>query len=137
MHKLKLPIAFLTGIFILISCSNDDSDNNNDIIIGKWKAIEKYESNQIIDLEICKSFIYVEYKADNWIEGGRIISDNFPEECQNILFELGWNWKNLGDNKYQIRYLEERGQIFTFYKNGANLVEENPDGITKIIYEPY
>ncbi|EAZ94815.1 hypothetical protein FBBAL38_10262 [Flavobacteria bacterium BAL38] len=51
--------------------------------------------------------------------------------------ELGWNWTNLGNNQYRIRYMEEQGTIITVYKEGENLVIESADGITKTIREPF
>ena len=138
MKRVKLFCRILIGLLILQSCSNDDnSESNNDEIIGKWRAIEKYESNVQVELSVCLPHLYTEYKADKSIRGGKIITNDFPEECGIIDFELGWNWSKLGNNQYRIRYQEEQGQVFTFYKNGMNLIKENPDGITKIIYEPY
>ena len=138
MKKLSLLLTLLIGLLILSSCSNDDDfESNNDIIIGKWRAIEKYESNVQVELSVCRPHLYVEFRADKSIHGGKIITNDFPEECGTIDFELGWNWNNLGNNQYRIRHLDEQGQVVTYSKDGMNLIEENPDGITKIIYEPY
>ena len=136
MKKIKLLSGVLIGLLIFTNCSSDDN-SNTDIIIGKWRAIEKYESNSLVDLPICLPHLYTEYKADKSINGDKIITNDFPEECGIIAFELGWNWINLGNTQYRIRYLEEQGQVFSFYKDEVNLVQEYPDGITKIIYEPY
>ncbi|MFB9053924.1 hypothetical protein ACFFVB_12630 [Formosa undariae] len=136
--KVILFHGIVMALLMLSSCSgNDNSEAQTDIIIGKWRAIEKYESNIQVDLPICLPHLYTEYTADKSIQGDKIITADFPEECGIILFELGWHWSNLGNNQYRIRYLEEHGQIFTFYKDGENLVEENSDGITKTIFEPY
>lgn len=126
----------LIGLLIFSSCSNDDSQSN-DIIIGKWRTIEKYESNVQIELEICEPHFYTEYKSDKSIISDRILSGEFPEECGIVLTELGWNWENLGNNQYRIRYLEEQGTIFNIYKEGKNLVIENANEITKIVREPF
>ncbi len=104
--------------------------------VGKWRIIEKHESGIQVDLTTCEPHFYTEYKADKWIISYRI-SDTYPQECGLVSTELGWNWSNLGNNKYRIRHLEEQGQIFTIYKDGESLVIENPDGITKRIFEPY
>ena len=132
-----LNIIVIGLLFLISSCSNDNVVIESDIIIGKWRAIEKYESNQTIELPICLPHIYKEYKRDKSITGGKIITDDFPQECDITVFELGWNWHNLGNNHYRIQYLEEQQQIFVFYKDGENLVEESLNGITKTIYEPY
>ena len=138
MKKVNLFCGILFSLLILSSCSNDDeSDNSNDIIIGKWRAIEKYESNVQVEIPVCLPYLYNEYKADKSIDGGKVITDDTPEECGQVFTEFGWNWSNLGNNQYRIRHLEEQGQVFTFYKDGVNLIKEYPDGITKIILESY
>ena len=46
MKKNWIYYTILIGLMIFSSCSNnDDSNRNNDIIIGKWRTIEIYESN--------------------------------------------------------------------------------------------
>ena len=138
MKTITLCCVLLMGLLIFQSCSSDDElEAGSDIIIGKWRAIERYESNVPVTLPVCLPYLYTEYKANRSINGDKIMTPDFPEECGIITFDLGWNWKNLGNNQYRIRYLEEQGQVFTCYKEGDNLVEENPDGITKTIYEPY
>ncbi|MBQ0768730.1 MAG: hypothetical protein KBT58_05525 [Bizionia sp.] len=138
MKGIKLMLGVLIGLTIFLSCSSDDdSESNHDIIIGKWKAIQRFESNVEVDVPVCLAHLYSEYNEDKSIGGGVILATDLPEECGTIDFELGWNWNNLGNNQYRIRYLEEQGQLFVFYKDGDNLVEENPDGITKTIYQPY
>ena len=134
MKKIKLFYSILLVFILLSSCtSNDDSD----IIIGKWRAIEKYESNQLIDLPTCLPHIYTEYKADKSVSGDKIISDTFPEECNLLDFDGGIVWKNLGNSMYQIGHVNEQATIYKIYKNGVNLVEESSNEMTKIIYEPY
>lgn len=91
MKKLNLLFRILTAVFIISCSSNDDSDSNNDIIIGKWRTIEKYESNVQVELETCEPHFYTEYKSDKSIIGDRILSDEFPEECGIVISELGWN----------------------------------------------
>ena len=136
MKKKNLLYGFIIGLLVFSSCSYDDLDTD-DIIIGKWRVIERFESDLPVVISVCQLNTYVEYKIDKAISGNRIESGNFPEECNNFDFELGWNWKNLGNNQYEIRYLEEQGQIYTMYKEGDNLVQELPDGITKNILERY
>jgi hypothetical protein len=137
MKKLNLLFVILIGILMFSCSSNDDSESNSDIIIGKWRIIEKYESNIPVELETCEPHFYTEYKSDKSIIGDRIVSDEFPEECGILSTEFGWNWKNLGNNQYRIRYLEEQGSIITVYKEGDNLVIISPDGITKTVREPF
>ena len=135
---MKLFYGILIGLMVFSSCSsNDDSKESNDVIIGKWRAIEKYESNKLVDLPICLPHVYIEYKTDNSVSGDKIISNDFPVECNSIVFDLGVVWENLGNSNYRIHRINEEGIVYKLYKDGANLAEENPDGITKIIYESY
>lgn len=137
MNKLKLYCGFLMMLLILFSCSGDGGNASNDIIVGKWRAIEKYESNQIVALPTCLPHIYTEFKADNSVTGDKIISNDFPDECNLLQFDLGVVWENLGNSIYRIGYINEQGNLTKIYKEGLNLVMEDPDGITKLIYEPY
>ena len=124
-------------LLIFFSCSGDGGNASNDIIVGKWRAIEKYESNQIVALPTCLPHIYTEFKADNSVTGDKIISNDFPDECNLLQFDLGVVWKNLGNSIYRIGYINEQGNLTKIYKDGLNLVMEDPDGTTKLIYEPY
>lgn len=137
MNKLKLFCGFLMMLLILFSCSGDGGNASNDIIVGKWRAIEKYESNQIVALPTCLPHIYTEFKADNSVTGDKIISNDFPDECNLLQFDLGVVWENLGNSIYRIGYINEQGNLTKIYKEGLNLVMEDPNGITKLIYEPY
>ena len=124
-------------LLIFFSCSSDGGNASNDIIVGKWRAIEKYESNQIVALPTCLPHIYTEFKADNSVTGDKIISNDFPDECNLVQFDLGVVWENLGNSIYRIGYINEQGNLTKIYKDGLNLVMEDPDGTTKLIYEPY
>ena len=132
----------LVGI-VLISCTKKDTAESNslaiseDIIIGQWRPIEKYESNQKIELPTCRSYSYLEFLPNNTFFGNTIYSSDYPEECGISFSEYGLTWLNLGNNKYLQQHNLKDGKIYTYYKDGVNLVEELPDGITKIIYEPY
>lgn len=121
---------------ILSSCSSDDN-NVNDIIIGKWRAIEQFENDQPVNMPTCLPHTFVEYNVNKSVSGGRILSDDFPDECNLIMYDLAIVWQNLGNNTYRIGYYNEQGSVFTIYKDGINLVIENPDGIKKTIYQPY
>lgn len=138
MKAIPLYFKIVFVFLILHSCTdNSNEESNNDIIIGKWRAIEQYDENALADLPICDAHLFKEFKTDKSIISGKIRTADFPQECETLEIETGWNWSNLGNNYYRIRYLEEQGAVFTYYKNEENLVEEHPDGITKIIYEPY
>jgi hypothetical protein len=130
--KLFSPLFILLVLFS--SCSKDDSP---DIIIGKWRAIARYEANQPVELSVCTPYFYTEFKANNSVSGGRIPSSDFPEECSLIQFDLGIVWGNLGNSTYRIGYVNEQGYTYLFYKEGENLVQEALDGSFKTIYEPY
>jgi len=136
LKRMKGYFKILIGLMILSSCSSDDN-NATDIIIGKWQAIERYENDQLVNMPTCWLHTYVEYNANKSVSGGRIMSDDFPEICYYITYDLAIVWKNLGNNTYRIGHYNEEGSVFNIYKDGINLVIENPDGNTKTIYEPY
>lgn len=137
MKKLYLFLSIFIGLSILSCSSDDNSDyNNDDTIIGKWRAIEKYESNISVELSTCEPHIYTEYKIDNTVTGDKIISQDFPSECNSIIFDIQL-WENLGNNNYRIYQPNEQDNIYKLYINGTNLVEEHPNGITKTVYEPH
>lgn len=129
-------ISVILGSILLTSCSSDDN-NSSDIIIGKWVPIEKYESDVQVSLSTCEPYIYLEYRSDKSILSDRVITSQLPQECELLMFIIGRNWSNLGNNQYRIRFLDDPGEIRIYYKDGENLVEELPDGITKYVYEPY
>ncbi|TYA58920.1 hypothetical protein [Formosa maritima] len=137
MKDLKIVIIILFGFAILLSCSNDDENSENDIIIGKWVPIARYESNQQIELSLCDPFFYTEYYKDHTVISNRIETTQFPDECGMTISELGIVWENLGNRKYKIRHIDEQGTVFTIYKEASNLVIESPDNITKTVLEPY
>ncbi len=138
MKKMKLFCGILIGFMILSSCSNDDNSNdNNDIIIGEWQAIQQFQSDVSVDLSPTLECIYSTFTVDNRFFSDLISSDDLPVECNSLDFEFGLTWTNIGNNQYRIGFEGEQSQINIFYKDGSNLVQERPDGVTKIIYEPY
>ena len=138
MKKMKLFCGILIGFMIFSSCSNDDDSNDNsNIIIGEWQAIQQFESDLSVDLSPNLECIYSTFTADNRVFSNLIDSNNLPDACNFIGFELGLTWTNIGNSQYRIGFAGEQGQVHIFYKDGANLVEEKPNGTTKIIYEPY
>ncbi len=135
MTKLKLTFLLLI-VATMLGCSSDD-DSSSDIIIGKWRPIARFESNVQVDLSTCEPHFYTEYRADKSILSDRIITNEFPEECGIVATELGWNWRNLGNSQYRIRYLEEQGTVVKIYRDGENLVIESLDGVTRTVMEPF
>lgn len=123
----------LISIILLFTCS-DDSNPNNDIIIGKWKIIEMYDNEILVDIPFCVPFYYYEYKSDHSINGGTIA--NTPDNCQVITFDFGWTWENLGNNRYLKHLANDNHLELIVYKNGVHLIIEESNN-TKTIYEPY
>ncbi|AUC22658.1 hypothetical protein BTO15_11415 [Polaribacter sejongensis] len=120
---------------ILSSCSSDDDDSFN-FVIGEWRAIEMSENNESVELPVCLQHQYILFKSNNEFSGGRIESTNYPDECYTISFS-SIEWEYLGNNKYRIGDRNEQGKIYTIIKVGNNISMLNPNGITKIIYEPF
>ena len=130
-------ISFCFTIFS--SCSNsDDSGGNNDIIVGKWKLIERYESDQLVEFASCGNPFDIEYKADNTYFSFLVTPGTFPGDCEVEYSDTGLIWTNLGDSNY--RFISDNGEIELFiktYKNEENLVQEYSNGIVKAVFEPF
>ncbi|WAC01710.1 hypothetical protein N7U66_17665 [Lacinutrix neustonica] len=141
MTKSKLFYSILIGVMIFSACSSDDDSSVNvsddAIIIGKWKTYKHFESNIEVEIEFCGSFFITEYNVNKSVGGFNFDPDNYPISCGLSVYEFGWNWVNRGNGIYEIRYMEEEGTYYKFSKEGDRLVREFPDGITKIIYNPF
>src|SRR5690606_12952035 len=141
MKKMKLFYGILIGLVIFSSCNNNDDSTNNDnsenIIIGKWKIYKQFESDTEIQVDPCDAFWIIEYNADKRINSFNYDPDNYPVSCGLTVSEFGWNWISRGNGNYEIRYMEEEGTLYYFYKQGERLIREYPNGTTKIIYDPY
>ena len=124
-------ILFLLSI-LFYSCSKNDSP---DIVIGKWRAIQQFESNQEIELELCLSYVFTEFSENNTLFGGRIETPDFPDQCLTLSFAL-LALENLGNSNYRIGSGPFDGNIFTITKEGENLVIIESNGTTKTVYEP-
>ena len=140
MKKNCIYYTILIWLMIFSSCSNnDDSNRNNDIIIGKWRTIEIYESNVAVEILACTSEFYTEFKSNNTVFGFRVTPNTFPDPCNQEFFNTGVTWENLGTSIYKFDVINVEGDenIKKFYKDGENLVEESLDGVYKKVYEPY
>ena len=140
MKKNWIYYTILIGLMIFSSCSNnDDSNRNNDIIIGKWRTIEIYESNVAVEILACTSEFYTEFKSNNTVSGFRVTSNTFPDPCNQEFFNTGVTWENLGNSIYKFDVINVEGDenIKKIYKDGERLVEESLDGVYKKVYEPY
>ncbi len=119
--------------FLTFSCSKDDIDN--DLIIGKWQPIEIYEADTQIELPICVSYMFTEYKNDETFYSG-FLSNNLPNDCRFIDFAAGWTWKNLGNNQYRMKLNQEDAKIYIIKKREQNLIIEIPGENTITVYKP-
>ena len=140
MKKNWIYYTILIGLMIFSSCSNnDDSNRNNDIIIGKWRTIEIYESNVAVEILACTSEFYTEFKSNNTVSGFRVKPNTFPDPCNQEFFNTGVTWENLGNSNYKFDVINVEGDenIKKIYKDGERLVEESLDGVYKKVYEPY
>jgi hypothetical protein len=133
MRKIRRFYGILIGLVILSSCSSDD---DIDIIVGEWQAIQQFESDISVELTPVLECVYTTFTADNKVFGDYITSTDLPDDCNNIFFEIG-TWTNIGNNQYRLEFPSGQDQIHLFYKDGENLVEELPNGNTRIIYKPY
>jgi hypothetical protein len=70
MKKMRLFYTILIGLIVFSSCTNNDnSERNNDIIIGKWRTIEIYESNEPVSILSCTSEYFKEFKSNKTVAG--------------------------------------------------------------------
>jgi len=125
---------FFIIVLLLTSCSSDDG--GDDLIVGTWRATASFQSGEASELPLCAPFRYVQYKADKSVTGGNIITKNTPEECLQGVTDFNVVWENLGNSNYRVGRDGEEGLVSQFYKDGANLVQEEINGV-QTIYEPY
>jgi len=138
MKKMRLFYTILIGLIVFSSCTNnEDSERNNDIIIGKWRTIEIYESNEPVSILSCTSEYFKEFKSNKTLAGFIVTPNTFPDPCNQVYADLGLTWQNLGNSNYKFKSATGAEYISKMYKVDENLIEEYFDGITKIVYEPY
>ena len=133
-----LAIFCCSLLFVLFSCSDGRKESiTPDIIVGKWKIHRLFESDTEVDIISCDATWVIEFKADKSIDSYDSDPQNYPDECPPKISQSGWNWINRGNNQYEIRYLEEQGEIDIFYKDKDYLVRELHNGTTIVVYESY
>ena len=137
MKIMRLLYVFLAGFMLFSSCSNTNDDSTNDIIIGKWRTIEHYESDEPQEILPCTLEYYKEFRSNNTVAGFIVPPDTFPDLCNQVYTDFGLIWKNTGNSNYKFQTTTGTEYTIKIYKVGENLVEEYPDGVSKLVYEPY
>ncbi len=101
-------------LFTLFSCSNDDdTENSNDPILGKW-FLFSVNNTEVSD---CEKKSSIEFKSN-----GVFISDTFQvagtngTDCLNINI-IENRWENKGDNLYSYNNLES---VIDFSSDGTS-----------------
>jgi len=135
MRILKLLPKILICLLIFVSCSSSN-ESEPDIIIGQWKVIEHYEFDIPVEVTICDANWIIEFSSNGRVHQFPDDLDIEANECPLRIGDL-LNWINKGNNQYEIRLDGEEGEIYTFYKDGVNLISEFPNGETKMLYKPY
>lgn len=135
MRKIQFYHIILLGFIIFSSCSNNEG--SNDIIIGKWRTIERYENNEPVEILDCTYDYYREFRANHVCAGFGTLPGNFIDPCNLVFIDNSATWKNLGNNNYKFTLKNGINYISKIYKDGDNLVEEFPNGTSKNIYESY
>ena len=125
-------ILILILSVLTLSCSKDNIEN--DVIIGKWQPIEIYEAGIKIEMPVCFSLMFTEYKTDQTFYSG-FLSNDLPEECRTIDFAL-YTWKKIGDGKYNTRFGQEAPQLIFVRKQEGNLIIESPAENKVTFYKP-
>ncbi len=129
MKKIKLTLTYLLIVSLAFASCNDDDTNNtgNDIdpIIGKWKAIELNENGIKQEIAECELQNTIEYLND-----GKIIDTYFEPNsnngCDKIVDNSG-SWKKISDLEYQI--ILDDGDVnyispISFSKNNTEQIQE-------------
>ena len=122
---------FLLIIFLSNSCKDDSID----IVIGKWRVIQQFDTSGELALDICNPHIFTEFTERNTVFSGRIESPDFPDQCLTLSFAL-LAWENLGNSNYRIGSGPTDGNIVAITKDNENLVITESNGTSITVYEP-
>jgi len=102
----KFRILFLLVLTLsLTNCSNDDNSsetNKVDLIIGKWKLIERTEDGTELTISGCELENFTEYLSD-----GKVKDTYYEPDSENIgecieFIDNSGNWNNISDSNYNI-----------------------------------
>ncbi len=101
----KIRVLFLLVLTLsLTNCSDDDTPETNevDLIIGKWKLIEKTEDGTELTISGCELENFTEYLSDGKVKDTYYESDSTNiGECIEFIDNSG-NWNKISDSKYNI-----------------------------------
>lgn len=130
-----LLFAFMLVLLVLLSCSSDDYDPDEDIIVGSWVGVKRYEDNVPVEDDLCLPFFWFEYNSDNSVAFG-FTSDDYPAEC-GATIEFGTEWKNLGGDLYYIGSENRTQPNRIIRKEGDNLLIYQMNELDWVVYAPY
>jgi len=128
-------LAFMLLSLVLSSCSDNDYDPSEDIIVGRWVGVERYEDNVLVENDLCLPFYWFEYKSDNDVSFG-FTSDDYPVEC-GATIEFGTKWKNLGGSLYYIGSENRTQPNRIVRKEGDNLLIYEMNEVDWVVFAPY
>ena len=101
----KLLIPFICLFIFFSSCSDDDNNsetNEVDLIIGKWKLIEKTENGTELTISGCELENFTEF-----LSNGKITDTYYEPDSSNVsecieFIDNSGNWKKISDSNYNI-----------------------------------
>ena len=102
----KLRVLFLLILTLsLNNCSDDDASpeiNEVDLIIGKWKLIERTENSTELTISGCELENFIEYLSDGKVKDTYYEPDSANiGECIEFMDNSG-NWNKISDSNYNI-----------------------------------
>ena len=104
-------------LIILFNCSNNDDSSESEFIVGKWKVIQRFESNVEIELNNCDPFVVHEFNSDFSMRTYTINESQIPPNTACGVYPLGWHeWNKIGENLYESRNLNLPDLLITEYK---------------------
>ncbi len=120
---MKKTLFILAIIFALVSCSNDENENSNDEIVGRW-SLFSISKKEVTD---CEKKTTIDFRSN-----GVTITETFQtlnNECSRTSL-IENTWKNEGDNKYSFN---NQQSSIEFDSDGSSFRIVNGDIVYKKI----
>lgn len=127
-------IIFLPILFFLLSCSNNN-DENNEFIIGKWKVVKRYDLDVETDLSPCDPFYIYNFGTDFSVETYVVNKNKIPENVLcGVYFPGMFSWVKIDENTYQeIRTSDPSDVNHTYTRDGEFLILNYSDNRSAVL----
>lgn len=127
-------IIFLPILILLLSCSNNN-DENNEFIIGKWKVVKRYDSGVETDLSPCDPFYIYNFSADFSVETYVVNENKIPQNVLcGVYFPGMFSWVKIDENTYQeFRTSDSSDVNSTYTRDGEFLIITYSDNRSAVL----